>query len=264
MRLFVFNVLMFGALMLGWVSCQEYESGTYPLEESTVRYEGTLYDYLADKAAHPDVTYDSLLFLAGHLPGLKDSLQKRKGVTLVAVTDQSFRLAFDALNQYREAYGKGKRLGLEDLLIEPFSVVDTIVHQVSTEDNDTIYITRHYDYRHQLDSMLYCYLFNGRYSMDDVLNVGATEVPCMSYGHLMRMEVGRGAASGAEGVGVRYMRLIETWDSKVTTTWVKAEVESSDIMTRNGWLHVLSDGHEFGFNGMEQLFYDYGNEKKKK
>ena len=160
--------------------------------------------------------------------------------------------------------GKGKRLGLEDLLIEPFSVVDTIVHQVSTEDNDTIYITRHYDYRHQLDSMLYCYLFNGRYSMDDVLNVGATEVPCMSYGHLMRMEVGRGAASGAEGVGVRYMCLIETWDSKVTTTWVKAEVESSDIMTRNGWLHVLSDGHEFGFNGMEQLFYDYGNEKKKK
>ena len=59
MRLFVFNVLVFGALMLGWVSCQEYESGTYPLEESTVRYEGTLYDYLADKAAHPDVTYDS-------------------------------------------------------------------------------------------------------------------------------------------------------------------------------------------------------------
>lgn len=43
MRLFVFNVLMFGALMLGWVSCQEYESGTYPLEEATVRYEGTLY-----------------------------------------------------------------------------------------------------------------------------------------------------------------------------------------------------------------------------
>lgn len=58
MRLFVFNVLMFGALMLGWVSCQEYESGTYPLEESTVRYEGTLYDYLADKAAHPDKTAD--------------------------------------------------------------------------------------------------------------------------------------------------------------------------------------------------------------
>ena len=73
--------------------------------------------------------------------------------------------------------------------------------------------------------------------MDDVLNVGATEVPCMSYGHLMRMEVGRGAASGAEGVGVRYMRLIETWDSKVQTNWVKAEVESSDIMTRNGWIN---------------------------
>mgnify|MGYP003373955607 CR=1 FL=1 len=93
MRLFVFNVLVFGALIFGWVSCQEYESGTYPLEESTVRYEGTLYDYLADKAAHPDVTYDSLLFLAGRLPGLKDSLQKRKEVTLFAVTDQSFRLA---------------------------------------------------------------------------------------------------------------------------------------------------------------------------
>ena len=125
MRLFVFNVLVFGALMLGWVSCQEYESGTYPLEESTVRYEGTLYDYLADKAAHPDVTYDSLLFLAGRLPGLKDSLQKRKEVTLFAVTDQSFRLAFDGLNRYREAYGKGKHLGLEDLLIEPFTVVCT-------------------------------------------------------------------------------------------------------------------------------------------
>ena len=32
MRLFVFNVLMFGALMLGWVSCQEYENATASLK----------------------------------------------------------------------------------------------------------------------------------------------------------------------------------------------------------------------------------------
>ena len=51
--------------MLGWVSCQEYESGTYPLEEETVRYEGTLYDYLADKAAHPDVTMILCFFWQG-------------------------------------------------------------------------------------------------------------------------------------------------------------------------------------------------------
>ena len=195
---------------------------------------------------------------------MKDSLQKRKEVTLFAVTDQSFRLAFDGLNRYREAYGKGKHLGLEDLLIDLLPWWIRLCTKCPLNDNDTIYITRHYDYRHQLDSMLYCYLFDGRYSMEDVLNVGATEVPCMSYGHLMRMEVGRGAASGAEEVGTRYMRLIETWDSKVTSTWVKAEVESFDIMANNGCVHVLSDGHEFGFNGMEQLFYNYGNEKTKK
>lgn len=264
MKQYIYGLLLWGVAVLTMVSCQDYETDEYQVGKVSEYYEGTLYDYLADKSAHPNVTFDSLLFLADRLPALKDSLQGRKVLTLFAVTDKSFELAFRGLNLYRNAYGKGRHLAMEDLLIEPFTVIDTIVRQVSTEEYDTVYVSRHYDYRKQLDSMVCCYMFDGGYSMSDIQKLDATEIPCISYGHLMRLEAGRGNASGAEGLGARYMCLIETWNSKVTTTWVKAGVENPDIKTTNGWLHILSGEHEFGFNGIEQTFYDYGNEKSKK
>lgn len=56
------NVILFMAVC-GLFSCQEYEIGEVPTTKAaTETYEGTLYAYLADKDAHPQVTFDSLLF----------------------------------------------------------------------------------------------------------------------------------------------------------------------------------------------------------
>ncbi|MCD8318654.1 MAG: hypothetical protein LUC45_07375 [Paraprevotella sp.] len=52
------NMILFVALC-GLVSCQEYETSDVPVESgATEVYNGGLYDYLADKSAHPQVSFD--------------------------------------------------------------------------------------------------------------------------------------------------------------------------------------------------------------
>ena len=258
------NVILFMAVC-GLFSCQEYEIGEVPTTKAaTETYEGTLYAYLADKDAHPQVTFDSLLFLIDSLPGLKDSLERHVPMTVFAIPDPCFEKALYALNRYRSSYELGDELSLKDFLIEPFTVWDTIINQITTEEFDTIIVARNYDYRRLLDSLVCSYCFDGEYTMQNISEVGgAVEPVALTFGHQMRMEAGRISASGAEELGSRYMRLVETSGSKVTTQWVNAEVETFNLATSNAWVHILSKEHEFGFNNFEQLFYNYGNEKKK-
>ena len=258
------NVILFMAVC-GLFSCQEYEIGEVPTTKAaTETYEGTLYAYLADKDAHPQVTFDSLLFLIDSLPGLKDSLERHVPMTVFAIPDPCFEKALYALNRYRSSYELGDELSLKDFLIEPFTVWDTIINQITTEEFDTIVVARNYDYRRLLDSLVCSYCFDGEYTMQNISEVGgAVEPVALTFGHQMRMEAGRISASGAEELGSRYMRLVETSGSKVTTQWVNAEVETFNLATSNAWVHILSKEHEFGFNNFEQLFYNYGNEKNK-
>ncbi|MCD8318655.1 MAG: hypothetical protein LUC45_07380 [Paraprevotella sp.] len=202
--------------------------------------------------------------LIDNLPGLKDSLERPMRMTFFAIPDPCFEKAIYALNRYRSSYELGGNLSLKDFLIEPFTVIDSVIHQVSTTEFDTTVVERHYDYRQQLDSMMCSYVFSGEYTIQNVEEVGgAVEPLALAFDHQMRIEVGRGSASGVTNLGARYMRLVETSGSKVTTQWVNADVETSNLSTSNGWIHILSEGHEFGFNGFEQMFYNYGNEKQK-
>lgn len=118
------NVILFMAVC-GLFSCQEYEIGEVPTTKAaTETYEGTLYAYLADKDAHPQVTFDSLLFLIDSLPGLKDSLERHVPMTVFAIPDPCFEKAMYALNRYRSSYELGDELSLKDFLIEPFTSSD--------------------------------------------------------------------------------------------------------------------------------------------
>lgn len=258
------NVILLLAIC-GAVSCQEYEAGeVLPEHTATEAYNGVVYGYLADESAHPQVTFDSLLFLIDHLPGLKDTLEHRAPLTFFAIPDPCFDKALYALNRYRSSYGLGRELSLQDFLIEPFTVLDTIIRQITVEEFDTIVVARHFDYRRQLDSLLCSYCFNGEYTMQRVSGVGGAMEPyALGFGHQMRIEANRVSASGAEKLGSRYMRLVETFGSKVMTQWVNADVSTFNVATSNGWVHVLSEEHEFGFNRFEELFYNYGNENRK-
>lgn len=259
-------VLILSVLLTGtFFSCQQYETDASG-KVKDFSYNGTLYAYLSDKTAHPEATYDSLLYLVNKLPGLKDSLENTKHeFTLFAVSDKSFGNALNALNRLRQTNEKGRNLSLKDFLIEPFTVTDTVITQISSSGlMDTTIVTRRYDYRSQMDSLVCRYIYDKPYTTSSIMEIGnAIEAADVKYNENLRIEVGRYAASGVVSSGMRYMSLVETGGSKLTTSWVKAGVSQYDVKAVNGWIHILQPNHEFGFNEMETLFQNYGNEKKK-
>lgn len=261
-------ILLPTAILIGMstvISCQQIEAVSEDAVTSAV-YDGTLTDYLEAGGLEGNASFDSLLYLIDQIPGLKDSLNAPdKTYTLFAIPDQSFKTALQTLNSFRHDYKLGGDLSLKDLMIEPFVVNDTTIAFPDTEFADTTIVIRRYDYRAQMDSLVRCYLFNSEVTAAQLsADEGEAEIPSSLYGHSMYVQTGRDAASGALNLGTTYLKLIDTNGSKLPALWVTAEVKSADIRAKNGWLHLLSERHEFGFNKMVKYFQNYGNEYEKK
>ncbi len=262
----------------GFFSCTDFEegAGSSQLQESE-HFDGTVYDFLSDKNAHPGYAYDSLLYITRTLTGLRDSLTRtaEKPVTLFAMEDGSFGSALNLLNRFRQTYELGHNLYLKDLLGDPIIVTDTTVtHTITTkvvdgenvreEKLDTTTSTRSFDYRAKLDSLVYHYAFSGNVTSQKVMEEeGASEFFSMKVGHTMRVEAERVSASGAMELGPRFMNLVETNGTKQNTKWIKAQVNTFDIKAENGYVQQLAPNHEFGFGEILELFKNYGNEKPK-
>lgn len=260
----IIQVLAAVAFVLNVTSCQDYEAVSQPAVVAKT-YDGTLLDYLSEGNAGPDIRFDSLLYLIDRLPGLKDSLSSPSGnLTLFVVPDRSFELSLKTLNSYRESYKLGKALSLRDFMIEPFTVTDTVIKYPGTSFADTTYVDRKYDYRGQVDSLVCRYIFSQGISTDSIIALGGDgELESLKYERNMYMTSARGTASGASDLGLKYLNLIETNNSKLQAQWVTAAVSEMDIKATNGWIHVISPRHEFGFNEVLKKFKDYGNEYKK-
>ena len=231
-----------------------------PQSNETV-FAGTVNDFIRQQGGYKGYTFDSLLQVLNNVEGIADSLsQTRHDVTLFAVPDQSFTSAYNALNCYRSNMRLGGGVGLNDLLIEPFEIVDTVVNFNPVADSyDTTYVHHTYDYREGLRQLSGRYVFMQPIASADIING--------EYKSLVSREMVIQAtyedASGLSAAGARHVQLIETRGSKQQATWVKAEVECPDIKCSNGYVHILSPRHEFGFNEITSYFANYGNEKNK-
>lgn len=249
-------------LMSAIASCQKFEVVSGDAVTKTV-YDGTLLDYLREGGQGE--TFDSLLYLIDEIPGLKDSLTASdKSYTLFAISDHSFTAALKTLNAFRRDFKLGGELALKDLMIEPFVVIDTIISYPGTSYADSTYIEYHYNYRAQVDTLVRRYLFNAEVTTASLsAQEGEAELLSSKYDYSMYLQTGRDAASGALELGTPYLKLVDTNGSKLPAQWVTADVQSVDIVTTNGWLHVLSPRHEFGFNKIVKYFQNYGNEYEK-
>lgn len=242
-------------------ACSDDEPTPQPVTEPSPTYSGTVTEWLADAAAHPSQGFDSLLTAIGGIPGMSDTLTlPGQQYTIFAASDASFASAEAALALYRRANDLGGALSLSDMQREPFTVLDTIITPTAIVSVfDTTYVARHYDYRRDLRSLLGRYIFTRA--------ISSTEATDISYASLYArqmniLQVSEDAGGYAEAGPLR-LRLVETRGSKQQTLWVKADVVEADIRCSNGYVHVLSPLHEFGFNDFTSLFYNYGNEKKK-
>lgn len=252
-------------LTFSTIACNDYEA--VPTSETvTESYQGSLLDYLSESHADPEMRFDSLLYLIEQYPDIKEMLTATGSkATLFAIPNRCFSSAISTLNSYRKNYKLGRELALKDFMIDPFTVVDTLIDSPGTIFADTTYIERKYDYKEQLDSLLCRYILPQEVTSHIVIDDGgAVEYASFKFGHSMQLNAGRGNASGAVNLGGRFLELIEMNGSKLQANWITGKVQLLDVKTTTGILHILSPDHEFGFNEFLKKFGYYGNEKENK
>lgn len=245
-------------------ACRDYESVAYIPPVEVERYDGTFLEYLSDESNHQfNQKYDSMLVVINAVPGLKEQLEKEgEYFTVFAVPDKCFDHSFGQLNTYREQKKLGGELSLDDLLIEPFTVNDTTFIPINNRV-DTVITIHNYDYRGQVDSLLCRYIFNGKYTTEEIIQeAGDVSLESYKYKYQMNMTCTRQPASGVMGEGVKKMIFSDMSNSQLKEMWKSANVVWHDIYTRNAVIHLLTDQHSFGYDKFINNFKNYGNEKK--
>lgn len=207
------------------VSCSK-KDGYYAAIVEDKSFAGSTYEYLQSKPG----TYDSLLKAIKRLDSLnptkpaKERIRERlsksgDSITLFAVTNVSFELAFTGLNNLRK------------LSLKPPLSIATI------------------DIKH-LDTMICQYIIEGKVSSDDLGSKDGIAVRSIigTPGWPMHVEIDRGAAAGYVKGGASTINFINTNLSEFTRDWVSTSTSSSNIKTNNGIVHIIEAGHIFGFN----------------
>src|SRR5690606_6950688 len=194
-------------------SCEKGDSYYENYENQIQVFNGNAYEYLESQ---PGV-YDSLLLVLDRLVPLRDTL-KNEDVTLFALTNKSFELAIQNLNNKRAA-GNKAALSLEDLD------------------------------RRGLDSVMCRYILKGDLQTDNVRElVDGIYLPSLKYGYEMHVQYDVLNASGFVSGGQQQLIITDPNESIFERYWQRTPTNAVNIKTNNAVIHVLSPSHDFGFN----------------
>lgn len=207
--------VMILSLLVGLGSCKKADTYYYEYDHEVQEYDGTILDYLQENRA----VYDSMLVSLDMVPDLRAFLgDPSTEATLFAMNNRSYELAIDAMNENRRI-SQREPLYLEDL--------------------DRVFV----------DSILCRYIFEGLY---DTRALSVYEeglgVDSYKYGYEMNLNYVVSPASGFVGGGQGQIVLSDVNNSIFHRYWQSSRSSVVNIKTSNGYIHVLSQGHNFGFN----------------
>ena len=198
----------------GATGCKKTDDYYKNYTTSAGNFQGNALQYLQSQ---PGV-YDSMLLAINRVTGLADSL-KTESVTLFAVSNRSFTLALQNINQAR----------LDSIpSIPPVSI--------STIDSAT------------LDTFLCRYVLRGHATSDSLENfTDGRFFPSIRYGYNMQMQYSKTNASGFKNGGPKAIIFSDPKNSIFTRYWIRVNTITVDIKTTNAIIHLLPPGHDFGF-----------------
>lgn len=196
-----------------FISCNKTNVGEYyGYENNNSVYEGTMYDYLESVGSN----YDSLLFVLDRCPELKDTLKSENG-TLFAIQNKSFDVALKNLNEYR----KKQNLPSYSLKDIDLDILDTLISR---------------------------YFLPGTFTSDSIkFFTNGILLPSATYGYKMNLKYNRQDASGYVGGGPQQIIFTDPKDTTFDVFWVSTYTTAVNIKVKNGIIHEVSPGHEFGF-----------------
>jgi hypothetical protein len=211
------NIVFFRTLMvllLGTTlfACKKTDKTYYDYQNTLKEFNGNALDYLQ---AQPGV-YDSLLIVLNRLPALKDSLQ-HQNITLFAVTNKSFQISVESLNEVRKKTNKAPiYLANADLA--------------------------------QLDTMLCKYIIPGKLTTADFESYSdGLQIKSLKYGYHMHVAYTKANASGFNGGGPGIITFTDPKNSIFVRYWQSTPTNAVNIKTNNATVNVIAPGHDFGF-----------------
>lgn len=201
------------SIMIG-VSCQKGDNYFSNYSSESKVYDGTIYDYLKNQKG----TFDSLVLVLERLPDLRRKLQNEDStLTLFAVNNRSFELAIKSLNTTRALTKK------ESLFLEDVGLVD-------------------------LDSFTNRYVLDQTYNTSDIAPfIDGVTVVSTKNNYNMHIQYKVLNASGYYQGGEQQIIFSDTNRSIFQRYWQRINTISVNIKTKNGVIHILSPGHDFGF-----------------
>lgn len=254
----IFQVLF---LVCSFISCQNYESMDLTDFDGNNKYDGTVWDYLQEGETNLELRFDSLKHVISANADLQTLLDDENArLTLFAIPDECFTSVLNTLNMYREKNNLGAPLTLDSLLTKDEIIIhDTIVSGIN--NRDTIFNDRIYNYPKEMRELACRYLFDTMYDTNTIeADGGEIIAESYDYSYNMGITASRHAAEGAVASGIRFMVFSDCNNSQLTSRWTQSDVVCFDIRAKNGIVHVLSTGHEFGFDEFVTRFNNFGNE----
>lgn len=125
-------ILCLTSASLWMLSCTDYEVASYPEENETEVFNGTVLDYLSTGNERLNLKFDSMMVLVNNIPDFIQQMEQTDvQYTVFAIPDACIRSSLAQLNEYRKQKELGEAIYLSDLLIEPFVVKDTIVNVIT-------------------------------------------------------------------------------------------------------------------------------------
>lgn len=177
-------------------------------------FKGTALEYLQSQPG----LYDSMVLAIGRVTGLADTLSSQN-VTLFAVSNRSFSLALQNINQARQ----------DSIPAMPPVSLHTIDSAV-------------------LDTFLCRYVLRDYVGSDSVVAFTDGRVfPSVKYAYGMHMQYSQTNASGYKNGGPKAITFSDPKNSIFTRYWVRVNTITVDIKTNNATVHLLPPGHDFGF-----------------
>ncbi len=205
---------------LFFTSCEKSNTYFRDFQISTTEFDGSTWDYIYEQYG----VYDSLVMAVERFPDLKKYLQTADGVTVFAPSNRGFELALLTLNRVREQ-GNKKPLSLEDL-----NAVE-------------------------LEKLLCYYIIQGAYNTESIADLrDGKYVYGYKYDYQMHMQYQTTAASGLVEFGPQQIIYSDTNGRIFHQFWTRTTTASINVKTNNGYVHMLTPGHDFGFNKLIKLF----------
>jgi len=191
----------------------------------------TTYEYLKSKTG----VYDSLLMLVDKFDGMKQILTDST-VTLFAPANSSFKLAVDNLNTVLKANGGDGPVYLNQIAVGAAGLTNRNAIAKAKRDSAA------------LDTLVSKYIIRGAHEANDFAIGDGRTVNAVRGGYPMHGQQTFSVAEGFEKGGVQSIEFADTKRSIFVSKWSKTQTTSVNIKTKNGYVHLLSPDHIFGFN----------------